>query len=217
MKDRKEYFKQYNQRPEIKLRRKEYDLKNKEKIKVRRRKYEKDYYNKLPQRIAYMKEYAQNPELKERKKEYQKKYSQRPEIKKRYDLYEINNRERFRERKRKYIIKYFKKRRKQDITFRICMNLRIRIRQAINMNLETGKVKSSSKYGINYKAILEYLKPFPNDIENYQVDHIIPLSLFDFNNPEQIQIAFAPENHQWLTKENNLRKGNRLVLSNSYN
>ena len=76
---------------------------------------------------------------------------------------------------------------------------------------KTGKVTSASKYGINYKKIIEYLKPFPKDIENYEVDHIIPLSWFDFNNPKEIKWAFAPENHQWLLEEKNGSKGNRFM------
>ena len=30
--------------------------------------------------------------------------------------------------------------------------------------------------------------------------------IFDFNNINQIQIAFAPENHQWLLIKDNLKK-----------
>ena len=70
---------------------------------------------------------------------------------------------------------------------------------------------SSRKYGINYKAIIEHLKPFPKDIENYEVDHVVPLSWFDFNNLEEIKWAWAPENHQWLTIEENRNKSDRFM------
>ena len=76
---------------------------------------------------------------------------------------------------------------------------------------KTGKIRKSKDYGINYKAIIEHLKPFPKDIKRYELDHIIPLSLFDHNDPEQIKKAWAPENLQWLTKEINMWKGNRLI------
>ena len=76
----------------------------------------------------------------------------------------------------------------------------------------TGKQYTSVKYGINFTEIIEHLKPFPKDIKNYQIDHIIPLSLFDFNNPVHIKKAFAPSNHQWLTKIENISKGNKLIM-----
>ena len=71
---------------------------------------------------------------------------------------------------------------------------------------------SSKKYGIDYKEIIEHLKPFPEDLSKYHIDHIIPLCSFRFINEddsinfEEIKKAFAPENHQWLLKEENLRK-----------
>ena len=90
-----------------------------------------------------------------------------------------------------------------------------RLRKALTHALENyskgTKAKPSVEYGIDYNAIIEYLKPFPKDIESYHVDHIIPLSWFNFNNPQEIKWAFAPENHQWLTKEENIEKGNKYI------
>ena len=57
----------------------------------------------------------------------------------------------------------------------------------------------SKDYGINYKKIIENLKPFPKDIENYEVHHIKPIYTFNFNDPEEIKKAFAPKNHKLLT------------------
>ena len=67
----------------------------------------------------------------------------------------------------------------------------------------------SKKYGINYKAIIEHLKPFPENISEFHIDHIKPLCSFNLEDPEEIKIAFAPENHQWLTIQENLSKGGR--------
>ena len=50
------------------------------------------------------------------------------------------------------------------------------------------------------------------DISKYETDHIIPLSLFDHNDPEQIKKAWSHKNLQWLRKEINLWKGNRFIL-----
>ena len=65
---------------------------------------------------------------------------------------------------------------------------------------------SASKHGISYKLIIEHLKPFPEDLSKYHVDHIKPLCSFDLTNSEEIKIAFAPENHQWLTAKENKEK-----------
>ena len=75
-----------------------------------------------------------------------------------------------------------------------------------------GKIVSLKKYGININNIIKHLKPFPKNREKYEIDHIIPLSKFDFNNLKQIKIAFAPTNHQWLPKEINHWKKDRLII-----
>ncbi len=89
-----------------------------------------------------------------------------------------------------------------------------RVRMALNYFLKTGKIMSARKYGINYKSILEHLKPFPKNKSKYQIDHIRPLCSFNFvnknrsTNLNEIKKAFAPENHQWLTiKENQIKGG----------
>jgi len=67
----------------------------------------------------------------------------------------------------------------------------------------------SSKYGIDYGAIIEALGPHPNTIGisgDFHIDHIIPVSAFDLTDPAQIKIAFAPENHQWLLARDNRKK-----------
>ncbi len=74
---------------------------------------------------------------------------------------------------------------------------------------------SSKKYGINFKEIVLSLKPFPENIKEYHIDHIKPLCSFTFTNEngstnlDEIKTAFAPENHQWLTIQENLSKGGR--------
>jgi len=39
------------------------------------------------------------------------------------------------------------------------------------------------------------------------------LFLFDFNDGEQIIDAFSPENHQWLTAEENLKKSTHTQVN----
>ena len=104
---------------------------------------------------------------------------------------------------------YNKKQRQEDVNWKIAAILRSRFYAAfINYSI-CRKVKKADEYGINYFAIIEHLKPFPKNIENYHIDHILPLCAFDFNNPIHIKAAFAPENHQWLKKEDNMKKNRK--------
>ncbi len=113
--------------------------------------------------------------------------------------------ERIRELKRQYQLN----RLHSDPKFAVICRLRNRLRKAFMRYSTKGKVKPSREYGIDYEAIFEHLGPCPGN--GWEIDHIIPLSLFDFNDPEQVKKAFAPENHQWLPKIDNIRKGNLLI------
>jgi hypothetical protein len=92
------------------------------------------------------------------------------------------------------------------VFFRAKCKLRALLRYAFKMFSKNGKIHPSKKYGINYEEIFKYLGPEPNDNNEYQIDHILPLSAFNFDNPVHIRAAFAPENHRWLSKEENLSK-----------
>lgn len=94
-----------------------------------------------------------------------------------------------------------------DEGWAILYRLRWRVRDAVNSYSESGKIKSADEYGIDYKAIIRHLGKCPGELSDYHIDHIKPLKLFNLNDPEQIKLAFAPENHQWLTIEENLKKG----------
>ena len=71
---------------------------------------------------------------------------------------------------------------------------------------------SSKKYGLDIKAVVKHLGPCPGNISLYHLDHIRPLNSFNFTNKdgtqnlEEIRKANRPENHQWLTVEENLFK-----------
>ena len=190
----KEYKKKYNQRLEVKKKRKEYY--QRPKVKVRHKEYYQVPENKERQKIN-QKKYCSKPEviLKQKKysKEHQREYNSRPEVKIR-----INSNER--------------RRLKEDYNWNILKRLRRNLRHALKRYSKTGKLITSRKYKIDYKAIIEHLKPFPKDIKNYQIDHIIPLSLFNFDNLKHIEKAFLPSNHQWLTAKQNMEKGNKLIM-----
>lgn len=94
-------------------------------------------------------------------------------------------------------------------------NLSVRLRNSLNQMLKKyiqfGKIYYSKKYGINYNNIIEYLKPFPENLSNYEIHHIKPLYTFNFinedgsTNMDEIKKAFAPENHKLVTKEEHIQ------------
>ncbi len=206
---RRDYNKEYYQRLEVKERIKEYQKNNKEKLKVYIKEYRKNNEEKLK---VYMKEYRkENKEYlnkqggeyyennKEKLAEQMKEYRNDPKNKERINL--INS-----------------QRRKTDPNFCIERCIRNRVNKSLSVYTKTGKTRKIKEYGINIKAIINHLKPFPKDRDKYHVDHIVPLVMFKFinddgsTNYEQIRRAWVPENLQWLTVEENLEKGDRLII-----
>jgi len=122
---------------------------------------------------------------------YQKKYGKRPEVRKR-----IRGRE--------------KLRLKTDKQYAIANRLRRSLHHALRKYSKTGKVMSSRKYGIDWEEVIDSLKPFPKNLNNFEIDHIIPIHYFDLNDSTQIKKAFDPKNLQWLTREENRRKGGKI-------
>ena len=101
-------------------------------------------------------------------------------------------------------------------SYRIASLLQTRLGDALRRYTKTGKIMSSSKYKIDYKAVIEHLmKTLPKDFNQrkYHIDHKICLASFNLinqdgsTNLEEVRKAFEPENHQWLLAEDNLRKG----------
>ena len=189
---------------------KAWDLKYEEEIKAERREYSKrpEVRKKMKKYIKkYNKEYLQKPEVKLKRKEYHKEYLQKPEVKVRIKKYK----KKYYEDNKDKINIHDKQRRKTDLNYMVTKNLRSRFYKALKHYSETGKIMTSKKYGIDIKAIIKHLGSKPNDGKVYEVDHIIPLCMFNHNNPKQIKKAWVPENHQWLPKEINRWKGDRLI------
>ena len=193
-KGNKDKIKKYQERyrashkDKISKRDKEYAKKNAEKLKE----YRKNYYNQN-KNIILLKQsiYLSDPKIKKRKKKSDRKYL----LKNKDKIWQQRN-----------------KRRKEDINFKIRSQLRSRVWEILKKYINGGKIMNSSRYGIDYKTIIEHLKPFPEDLSKYHIDHIKPLCSFNFMNEDgsanlnEIRKAFSPENHQWLLKEENLKK-----------
>lgn len=151
----------------------------------------------------------------DRHKQYMHEYylKNRTKHKEKNNIYRIENADIIRIRQKAYRNKHKKelydqytRELKENPQRRIAHYLRCRLGKVLRLYTRTGKIQSSRKYGIEYKAIIEHLKPFPEDMSKYHIDHIRPLRSFDLNDPEQVKQAFAPENHQWLLAEDNLHK-----------
>lgn len=155
------------------------------------------------------------------KKEYYRENKEEilKKVKKRYE--EVKNDENFKVAKRECGKKSYQKNKERkrtyervrshtDEQYNILKRLRRRLNRALKDYSIAGKCKKSDEYGIDYQTICKHLGSCPGNRENYHIDHIKPLSSFDFNDLEQIKEAFAPENHQWLMAEENLQKGNRF-------
>lgn len=112
-----------------------------------------------------------------------------------------------------YFNKWNKNRRKIDLNFLIASRLRSLLKSVLNKYTNEGKIYSSSKYGIDWKPIVEKLvKTKPKDFgrNKYEIDHIVPSSIFDLTNKKQVQLAFCPENLEWLEASKNISKSNKF-------
>lgn len=159
-----------------------------EKYRLRIREYRKTHPEwKEEHRIMAVTKYR------EKRREFWRDYGKRPEVRAR-----INE-------KRRLKLKF-------DKNFAIADRLRRSLNHALTKYSKTGKIISSKKYGLNWELLIDHLKPFPDKLNNFEIDHIIPLHSFNLDNPEQIKKAFAPENLQWLTRSENRIKSGKIII-----
>lgn len=230
------YMKEYNQRPEIKLRDKERNrlnyLNNKEEI---QKKNKLNYMKHREERLLQQKKYRKKHKVEIRKqkkiyreehKEELRKYREENKerlLKKQRERYwenrekylesgrnwKKNNKDKINQYKRTEKVKegrnkHRRKREKEDIEYNMKHRLRSHLLSALKKYAKTGKVWVSKQYGIDYEKIIEYLKPLPKNLQDYEVHHLKPLFTFNFindddsQNLEEIKKAFAPENHKLL-------------------
>lgn len=193
-----------------KEKRREYYLKNREIILRIRKKYQKG---------SKYKEYQKKYQRTDKNREYQKMYYRKNRKKRIVNIIKYQKSD-----KRKAYMKvycrteknksYRRNKYKIDTNFLIMMRLRNLLRLNFNRHTKTGKLMSSKKYGIEWKPIIEHLtKTLPPDFKdhpsNWHIDHIKPCSKFDLTDPEQVKRCFSADNLQWLTAEENIRKGGR--------
>ena len=181
---------------------------------------QKAYREKNPEQ---MKQYRENNKenIAKKKAEYDKIYfaDNKEKKKQQYKLWVTNNKEKARETARLYV----KQRRDSDPAFKIMMNIRTLIRLAVKKQSARKSTKTANLLGCTaqeFASHLEYQFESWMNWDNlgvctgklqttWNIDHIIPLSKFDLNNPEQQKIAFHYKNCRPLDSFVNLSEGNR--------
>lgn len=212
-KDRaKEYHKQYYLENKDKVN--EYLEKNKEYIKQRTRRY---YENNKASFAERKKQYMQDN--KEKISEYMKHYRVENEeaIKKQREQYFQENREDINARRRankKKEQEYQRKKRQNNINYRIINQLRCRVYKALRY--KSKHTNTMELIGCTIECLKQHLaQQFRPGMswDNYggwHVDHIRPCASFDLTDPEQQKECFHYTNLQPLWAEENLRKGVKI-------
>ena len=144
-----------------------------------------------------------NPEKKAEVKAYMHDYNKKPERQ------EVN--------KVQAYTRYHAKN-KHNPEFRIKQRLRARLYDALVSQTDK-KDKRSDEYGINYNENVSYLKNEANKLgmtinelfkNNYHIDHIIPIILYDLTDDTEVKKCFNVLNHRWILAEENISKGGRI-------
>jgi hypothetical protein len=224
--ERKAYLKEYNQRQDVKVAKRAYKEKHKvviqpeppltymwKEINRQRRRQKSNHVSSttpeareknrlyatktrnIPHVIARNKKYKQQEKTKAAARLYSEMMRLKPEEKARMKAYNATDKA----RQMKY--RYRDNRLKNDFYFYIQHLCRARFRQ-VRKALSSPHLKLKAEY----IAIANHIGTPPNDGNKYELDHIRPLCSFNLLDPEQIKIAFAPENHRWLLSVENKRK-----------
>lgn len=192
------YSRDYYLRPENKDRQRAY--KQRPEIKDRDR-----AYRQLPNYREWQRAYLQQPEVKGRRRAYQR----RPEIKEWQRAY--NQRLEVKERRRAY----WRRRPQVDPVFRLKLNLRVRLRDALKGQSKSARTLELIGCDINFLRRWLEAKFQPGMTwENYgewHVDHIMPCASFDLSDPVQQRTCFRWTNLQPLWAADNIRKSDNYA------
>ena len=216
----KEYLKEYRRRKNPKIKEKE-ELAQQEKKRCTKCSVIKPFSSFSPQKAGYMGIKAQCRECDTKyDKQFQSKNNTRAErdktdkAKQYRKKYVAKNLDWW----RKYEREYRHNRRKEDMFFKIKGNMSGRLSDLINKrNLSTTTLEL---IGCNRETFMSYIeKQFTEGMtwENYglkgwHVDHILPLSLFDLTMEDEVKKACHYTNLQPLWWQDNLEKGNKVII-----
>lgn len=185
-----------------------YYQKNKDKIIKRSNTYYKD--NRIKCRKAQKRYWENNrKELYEKSKIWNKANAEKV---KRYSA-----KTRRSQKRKKWMSEWRKNKRKTDIGFRIALNLRKRIWDALFNNIKSDK--SMILIGCSIEQLIKHLESqFKSGMtwENYgmkgwHIDHILPCASFDLARPEEQKRCFHYTNLQPLWAIENIKKKDKII------
>jgi len=151
------------------------------------------------------------PEIRKRINQYAREYRKRPQTKKYYSEY--YQRPKIRERYNQWMRKY----RKTNFQYKLSSNIGKAIKKSIRKDQRGNHWEDLVGYSLDsLKSHLE--KKFlpgmtwKNYGEGWQIDHLIPISVFNFEVPEDIDFrrCWALKNLRPLWAHDNLSKGVRI-------
>lgn len=198
---------------------------NKKQIKKQRKDYRTNNKDKMKQRAK--KSYIKNKKyIKNKSNEYYKNNTEKSKTC--VKIYYKKNRDKinakrkiyskiYRDKNKDIINEKIKKRRKTDPIFKLNEQICHAFRQNIKRKLKIKKFKNSEFDFFNIQECINHLIHSPkwekycSGIE-YQIDHLIPTSIYNFENPEDIKRCWNPRNLQFLTLAENREKSNTINL-----
>ncbi len=141
-----------------------------------------------------------NPDYRAEVSKWHKENSKRPEVmKRRRELHYIWS--------------------KNNSSYAMTRRLRACLFNALNLYTKKGKVLNSRSYGLDYskciKKLSEDAKEMGYTLEeiksmDYHIDHIIPISIYNLEDANEVKKCCNPENMRWLKSNENIVKGNKL-------
>tara|TARA_R100000808_G_scaffold11947_1_gene30197 strand:- start:3360 stop:4037 length:678 start_codon:yes stop_codon:yes gene_type:complete len=190
----------------------EWQRNNKDKMKKYKDKYRSSEKGKTTTK-AYTKKYTEsgrrakmqairmaNPDYRAKASKWHKENSKRPEvIKRRRELHYIWS--------------------KNNPNYMMKRRIKACFKNAINIYTEKGKTLSSRDYGLDYSKCIDKLTKDAKEMGctlkeikdmDYHIDHIIPMSIYDLEDRNEIKKCCNPANMRWLNSIENIVKGNNL-------
>jgi len=138
-------------------------------------------------------------------------------IKIKHKNYNELNKDKNRITKRKYLINVLKK----DINYRILHSLRSRLSECLKLRKTFKNNKTLDLLGCSKEFLRNYLESkfldgmswenYGKEMNNWNIDHIIPCDAFDLTKIEQQKICFHYTNLQPLWKLDNILKSNKII------
>jgi len=201
----KKYY--INNKEKISKCHKEYQINNKEKIKEHRKKYREANKEKIRKQVKL---YC----LKNKEKIKEYLIQNKDKINKWHRQWRIKNYKKYRE----YMNNWQKNKCKTDLKYNFNRRISCSIRQSVKDNKNGKHWEKLVGYSLN-DLILHLQKTLPKGYtwQNYlngelHIDHIIPISAFNFNKPEHIDFrrCWALKNLRLLPAKENIIKSDKL-------